>query len=116
MGLHVRERWKLRQIEESLRRDDPGLDALLAGRTPPGQPAAPSRRAAFRARPAGVLVAGVLLAYLVPPALLAAGLVSHATGLIVAGAIPCPLIPLIGWLLIRRHFIRNRGPSHCSKS
>ena len=118
MGLHVRERRKLRQIEEGLRRDDPGLDALLAGRSPPGQLAPPRRYRlrAFRLPSSGLLTAGVLLAYLVPPALLAAGLVLHATWLIVVGAVPCPLIPVIAWLLIRRHFSRNRGPSHCSKS
>lgn len=115
MGLHVRERRKLRQIEEILRRDDPGLDALLAGRAPPGQPAPPGRPA-FRAPSAGVLVvAGVLVAYVVTPALLIAGLVLGATWLMVAGAILCPLIPVIAWLLIHRHSIL-RGPSHCRKS
>lgn len=115
MGLHVRERRRLRQIEESLRRDDPGLDALLAGRSPPCQPAPPGRPA-FRAPSAGVLVvAGVLVAYVVTPALLIAGLVLGTTWLMVAGAILCPLIPAIAWLLIRRHSIL-RGLSHCRKS
>lgn len=111
MGLHVRERRKLRQIEESLRRDDPGLDALLAGRSPPGQPAPPGRPV-FRAPSAGVLVS---VAYVVTPALLIAGLVLGTTSLMVAGAILCPLIPVIAWLLIRRHSIL-RGPGHCRKS
>lgn len=137
MGLHVRERWKLRHIEEGLRREDPGLDALLAGRSPPGKfapsgrPAShapPSGRPAshaplagqaafhFHAPPAGVLVAvGVLAAYLVPPAFLASGLLLHVTWLIVAGAVLCPLIPVTAWLLIRRHVIHG-GLSHCRKS
>lgn len=110
MGLHVRERRKLRQLEESLRRDDPGLDALLAGRSPPDSQRAPPGTPAPR-RPAVWLLAG----YLVPPVLLIAGLVLHTTWLIVAGAIPCPLIPVIAWLVIRRHLI-HRGPSHCRKS
>jgi len=115
MGLHVRERRRLRQIEESLRRDDPGLDALLAGRSPTGQPTS-ARRVGSRPLPTGVLAAGLVLAYLVPPALLAAGLDLHATWLIVVGAVPCPLIPVLAWLLFRRHVIHNRGPSHCGKS
>ncbi len=99
MGLHARERWKLRQIEERLRRDYPGLDALLAGQ--PG-----SSRGASRA-----LSAGVLASYLVLPALLVAGLVSHVTWLIVAGAVLCPLVPVTAWLMVRRRVTRG-GPGH----
>ena len=102
MGLHARERWKLRQIEERLRKDYPGLETLLAGRGSGGRPASRA------------LVAGVLAAYLVPPALLAGGLVSHVTWLIVAGAALCPLIPVVAWLMIRRHFSHG-GPSHGRK-
>ena len=39
MGLHARERRKLRQLEEALRKEDPGLDTLLAGLPPPGRSA-----------------------------------------------------------------------------
>jgi hypothetical protein len=56
MGLHVKERWKLRQIEQYLRKKDPDLDAFLAGRS------------AFRR------IRAVLWAiYLVPPVLIALG-------------------------------------------
>ena len=34
MGLHTAERLKLRQIEQGLRADDPGLDGLPAGELP----------------------------------------------------------------------------------
>jgi len=95
MGLHSTERLKLRQIEESMRADDPGLDALLAGGPAPGWPT-------LRA-PA----AGVLAGYIVPPALVLAGLVLDITWLVVAGIVACPFIPVITWLLIRRHFIRG---------
>jgi hypothetical protein len=90
MGLHVRERRKLRQIEERLRKDYPGLDTLLRGG---------GGRLASRAR-----VAGALAGYLVFPALLVAGLVSHVTWLVVTGAVLCPLTPVIAWLTISRHF------------
>jgi hypothetical protein len=107
MRLHGKEWWKLRQIEEDLRREDPGLDTLLAGRPPP-------RRPAPRTRAAWALAVGVVAAYLVPPALLSAGLVLPATGLVVAGAVLCPVIPGIAWLLIRRHSSRDR-PSRSRK-
>jgi hypothetical protein len=103
MGLHPRERRKLRQIEEALRRDDPGLDTLLTG----GQE---RRRSVPRARAAGGPVAWVMAAYLVPPALITAGLLLDAIWLVVVGAVLCPLVPILGWLLIRR-FGRG-GASH----
>ncbi len=105
MGLHPRERRKLRQIEVVLRKDDPGLDTLLAGRRPP-------RRPALRAQRARLQLAWLLLAFLVPVALLVAGLVLDTTWLIVAGAVLCPFIPVITWLLIRRHSV-DEGPNHC---
>jgi hypothetical protein len=105
MGLHPRERWKLRQIEVVLRKDDPGLDTLLAGRRPP-------RRPALRAQSARLQLVWLLTAFLVPVAPLVAGLVLHTTWLIVAGAVPCPFIPVITWLLIRRHSV-DEGPSNC---
>jgi hypothetical protein len=101
MKLHARERWKLRQIEEALRRDDPGLDTLLAGRRP-------RRRPALRAQPAGLQLVWLLMAFLVPVAPLATGLVLHTTWLIVAGAVLCPFIPVITWLPIRRRFPADR--------
>jgi hypothetical protein len=112
MGLHARERWKLRHIEEALRKDDPGLDTLLAGRPPPRKPA--PWRIVPRASAAWVLAAGVLVACLVPPALLTAGLVLPATWLLVTGAALCPFIPLVAWLLIRRRSSRGE-PSHSRK-
>lgn len=102
MRLHARERRKLRRIEEGLRQDDPGLDTLLAGRPP-------SRRRVPRA-PA----VWVLAAYLMPPALALAGLLLHATWLVLGGVVPCPFIPVIIWLLIRRHLIGG-VPSHRRK-
>jgi Protein of unknown function (DUF3040) len=105
MGLHPKERWKLRQIEVVLRKDDPGLDTLLAGRRP-------RRRPALRAQPARLQLVWLLMAFLVPVAPLVAGLVLHTTWLIVAGAVLCPFIPVITWLLIRRHSV-DKGPSHC---
>ena len=102
MGLHVKERRKFRQIEEDLRKDDPGLDTLLAGRPPP-------RRCAPRA-----WAVWVLAACLVPPALALAGPLPHATWLVLAGFVPCPFIPVITWLLIRRHLIHGE-PSHPRK-
>jgi hypothetical protein len=99
MGLPARERRKLHQIEEGLRRDDPGLDTLLAGRPPPPRrtPRAPA--------------VWVLAAYLVPPALVLAGLLLHAAWLVLGGVVLCPFIPVISWLLIRRHLI-HREPGH----
>lgn len=105
MGLHPRERWKLRQIEAVLRKDDPGLDTLLAGRRT-------FRRPALRAQSAGFQMAWLLLAFLVPIASLATGLVLGTTWLIVAGAVLCPFSPVIAWLLLRRHSV-DGGPSHC---
>ena len=95
MGLHGTERLKLRQIEEGLRADAPGLDALLAGGPAPGRPT-------LRA-----LAVGVLAGYIVPPVLVLAGLVLDITWLAVAGIVACPFIPVITWWLIRRHFIRG---------
>jgi hypothetical protein len=95
MGLHSTERWKLRQIEEALRADAPGLDALLARGPAP-------RRTALHA-PA----AGVLAGYIVPAALVLAGLVLDITWLVAAGVVACPFIPVITLLLIRRHVIRG---------
>jgi Protein of unknown function (DUF3040) len=95
MGLHATERVKLRRIEEGLRADDPGLDALLAGGPPRRMPAL---------RP---LTAGVLASYLVPPALVLAGLVLHVAWLVVAGVAVCPFVPAIARLVIRRHVIRG---------
>jgi len=104
MRLRARERWKLRQIEGALRKDAPGLDALLAGRPRHGPPA-------FHA-----LTAAVMATYLVPPALLIAGLVVNTTWLIVAGAALCPFIPLAGWLLIHRRSFTHGGPRHGGSS
>jgi DUF3040 family protein len=102
MRLHARERRKLHQIEADLRKDDSGLDTLLAGRAPP-------RRRAHRARADWVLVA-----YLVPPALVLAGLLLHANWLVLGGVVLCPLIPVMIWLMIRRRIIHG-GSSHCRK-
>lgn len=104
MGLHPRERWKLRQIEVVLRKDDPGLDALLAGRRL-------LRRPVLRAQSAGLQLVWLLLAFLVPVALLVAGLVLDITWLIVAGVVLCPFAPVVTGLLIRRHSV-DEGPSH----
>jgi hypothetical protein len=95
MGLHPRERRKLRQIEERLRKDYPGLDTLLRGGG--GRPASRAR------------VAGALAGYLVFPALLVAGLVSGVTWLVVTGAVLCPLTPVIAWLTISRHYDGGAG-------
>jgi Flp pilus assembly protein TadB len=89
MRLHARERRKLRQIEEALRKDDPGLDALLVGR-PPGRPALRHKTAVLWA------------IYLVPPVLIALGLALHVIALVVAGAMAAPLVPVTAWSLIRR--------------
>jgi hypothetical protein len=102
MGLRASERRELRQIEEWLRRElrqieewlrrhYPDLDALLTGQRS-------GRRLASRAW----VVAGMLAGYLVPPALLVAGLVVHVHGMAVAGGLLCPLIPVMVWLTIRR--------------
>src|SRR5205814_1517771 len=74
-------------------------DLLLAGPRPP-------RRRAARA-PA----VWVMAPYLVPPALFVAGLLLHATWLVLGGVVLCPFIPVLTWLLIRRHLI-HRVPSH----
>lgn len=94
--------WKLRQIEVVLRKDDPGLDALLAGRRPP-------RRPAVRAP-----LTWLLLAYLAPVGPIVAGLVLPINWLAVAGAVSCPFVPVISWLLISRHHVHG-GPSHDRK-
>ena len=103
MGLHARERRTLRRIEAGLRRDDPGLDTLLAARPPPRQ-RAPRAWAAW-----------VLAAYLVPAVLVLAGLLLHATWLVLGGVAACPFVPVLSWLLIRRRLVhgvpgRRRGP------
>jgi hypothetical protein len=95
MGLHATERLKLRRIEEGLRADDPGLGALLAG--------GPSRRGPALRPPAALVLAG----YIVPPALVLAGLVLHVTWLVVAGVAACPFVPVIASLVIRRQFDRG---------
>ncbi|HTR92424.1 MAG TPA: DUF3040 domain-containing protein [Trebonia sp.] len=105
MGLHPRERWKLRQIEVVLRKDDPGLDTLLAGRRL-------LRRPVLRAQSARLQLVWLLTAFLVPVAALVTGLVLGITWLIVAGAALCPFSPVIAWLLLRRHSV-DEGPSHC---
>jgi Flp pilus assembly protein TadB len=102
MGLHPRERWKLHQIEVALRKDNPGLDTLLAGRRS-------RRRPALRAP-----LVGLLLAFLGPVAALVVGLVLYTTWLIAAGAALCPFIPVITWLLMRRHRVDD-GASHSRK-
>jgi hypothetical protein len=99
MRLHATERRKLHQIEAGLRKDDPGLDTLLAGRPPP-------RRRAARA-----LAVWVMAPYLVPPALFLTGLLLHATWLVLGGVVLCPFIPVLTWLLIRRHLVHG-VPSH----
>src|SRR5262250_2065889 len=104
MGLAARERRRLRRIEEGLRRDDPGLDALLAGGPRP------------RRRVPGAWAAWVLAGYLVPAVLVGVGVVGHVSRLVVAGAGVCPLGPVMGWLVIRRQLAgggvpgRRRGP------
>jgi DUF3040 family protein len=95
MGLRATERLKLYRIEEGLRADDPGLDALLAGGRPRRGPAL---------RPSA---AGVLAGYIVPPAFVLAGLVLHVTWLVVAGVAVCPFVPVFARLAIRRHFVRR---------
>ena len=95
MGLDATERLKLRRIEEGLRADDPGLDALLASGPPLRGPAL------------WLPAAGVLAGYIVPPALVLAGLVLHVTWLVMAGVALCPFVPVIAWLVIRRHFVRG---------
>jgi hypothetical protein len=100
MRLHAKERRKLHQIEEDLRKDDPGLDTLLAGPPPP-------RRRAPRA-PA----VWVMAPYLVPPALFLAGLLLHATWLVLGGVVLCPFIPVLIWLLIGRHLVHGVPSRH----
>jgi Protein of unknown function (DUF3040) len=105
MGLPAAERLMLRRIEEALRRDDPGLDAFLAGGRPPGRtPGRTPGRRASRAR-----AVWVLAGYLVPPVVVLAGLVLHAAWLVAAGAAACPCIPVLAWLLIRRRPARGRA-------
>ncbi|HEV3382539.1 MAG TPA: DUF3040 domain-containing protein [Trebonia sp.] len=102
MALHPRERWKLHQIEVILRKDDPGLERLLAGRRP-------LRRPGPRAQAAWLMVA-----FLAPVALLVSGLVLGSTWLMVAGGVPCPFLPVLICLLFRRHSVGDR-PSHSRK-
>ena len=99
MGLHARERRKLRQLEEDLRKEDPGLDTLLAGRPS-------SRRRAPRAR-----AVWVLAVYLVPAVLVVAGVFLHTTWLVLGGVAACPFVPVLSWLLIRRRLVRG-VPGH----
>ena|SRR2546423_1678832 len=89
MGLHPREQWMLRRIEEHLRTKDLDLDAFLSGRS------------AVR-RPRVVL----WVMYLVPPLFIALGLVLHVVVFVVVGVVAAPLVPVTVWLLIRR-----RSPS-----
>ena len=98
MGLAARERRKLRRIEEGLRRDDPGLDTLLAG-------GPRSRR-----RVPGAWAVWVLAGYLVPAVLVGAGVFGHVTWLVVAGVGVCPLVPVMAWLVIRRHLAGGGVP------
>lgn len=95
MRLHTWERRKLQQIEDDLRQDDPGLDTLLAGRPPP------------RRRGAGAPAFWVMAPYLMPPALILTGLLSHTTWLVLGGVVLCPFIPVLTWLLIRRHLVHG---------
>jgi len=95
MELDATERLKLRRIEESLRADAPDLDALLAG--------GPPRRGPALRPPAARVLAG----YAVAPAVVLAGLVLHVTWLVVAGVAACPFVPVIAWLVIRRHVVRE---------
>jgi hypothetical protein len=89
------ERWRLQQIEESLRKADPDLDAFVAGRV--------SLR---RARPA------VLAVYLAVLVIFVVGLTLHVLPLVAAGIVAAPLTPLAAWLLIRpRH--RLAGARAC---
>ena len=99
MRLHATERRKLHQIEAGLRKDDPGLNTLLTGPPPPPR------------RAARAPAVWVMAPYLVPPALFVAGLLLHATWLVLGGVVLCPFIPVLTWLLIRRHLI-HRVPSH----
>ena len=85
MGLHPREQWMLRRVEEHLRTKDLDLDAFLSGRS------------ALR-RPRVLLGA----MYLVPPVFIALGLVLQIIVLVVVGVVSAPLVPVTAWLLIRR--------------
>jgi len=55
-----------------------------------------------------------MVPYLVPPALFLAGLLLHATWLVLGGVVLCPFIPVLSWLLIRRHLVHG-VPSHRRK-
>jgi Flp pilus assembly protein TadB len=83
--MHPAERSMLQQIEERLRRENPDLDAFLAGRS------------ALR-RPRAVIGA----IYLVLPVIVVLGLALDVAVLVVAGVVAAPLIPVSAWLLIRR--------------
>ena len=91
MGLHPREQWMLRRIEEHLRTKDLDLDAFLSGRS------------ALR-HPRVVL----WVMYLVPQVFIVLGLVLHVVVLVVVGVVAAPLVPVTVWLLIRRGFPRSR--------
>jgi hypothetical protein len=91
MGLHPSEQWKVRHIEEHLCDKDPDLDAFLAGRS--------------ALRHAQVVIWAT---YLVPPVLLALGLVLDAIVPLVAGTVTAPLVPIIARSLIRRGFPSSR--------
>ena len=77
--------------------------------TPTGEK---SRSGRSRAQSARLQLVWLLLAFLLPVALLIPGLVLDITWLIVAGAALCPFAPVITGLLIRRHSV-DEGPSHC---
>jgi Flp pilus assembly protein TadB len=83
--VHPAERSVLRQIEDRLRRNDPDLDAFLAGRSALRRPR---------------VVIGAI--YLACPVIVVLGLTLDVTALVVAGVVAAPLIPVTAWLLIRR--------------
>lgn len=85
--MHPAERSRLQQIEESLRKADPDLDAFVAGRV--------SLRRARRA------VYAVYLAVLVT---VVTGLALRVWPLLAAGILAAPLTPLAAWLLIRPRY------------
>src|SRR5262249_41922379 len=85
----LRQTRKLRQIEDDLRRDDPGLDTLLAGWAPSGR------------RGSRGWAVWVLAVYLVPAVLVLAGLLVPVSWLVLGGVAACPFVPVLAWLLIR---------------
>jgi hypothetical protein len=52
----------------------------------------------------------VLAGYLVPAVLVGAGVVGHVSWLVVAGVGVCPLVPVMAWLVIRRHLAGGGVP------